>query len=259
MLQRSFIAWMFSVGLIPLGAVSVAAQDYPSKPIRIAAGNPGGGNDFAARVIAQGISGPLGQPVIVENRGQIALSAEVVARAPPDGYTLFVAGASLWITQLLQKTSYDVMRDFSPLSTISRDVFIVAVHPSLPVKSIKDLITLAKSRAGELNYANGQTGGTQHLATELFKSLAGVNIVNVPYKGNTAGITALISGEVQVIINDAGLVIPHAKSGKVRALAVTSAEPSLLVPWLPTVAASGLPGYESVGITGMLAPAKTPG
>ena len=241
-----------------LGTGMVCGQDYPNKPIHIFAGTPGGGNDFVARLIAQGISGPLGQTVVIENRGQVALSAEPVAKAPPDGHTLMVVGASLWVTPLMQKMSYDVVRDFSPISAISRDVFVVAVHPSLPVKSVKELIALAKAKPGELNEANGGTGGSQHLATELFKSMAGVNMVHVPYKGSSQAVTAAISGEVQLILTEVGLAMPHVKKGRLRALAVTSGTSSALVPELPTAAATGLPGYEAVGFTGMLAPAKTP-
>ena len=137
-------------------------------------------------------------------------------------------------------------------------VAVVTVHPSLPVKSVRELIALAKAKPGQLNYANGGTGGAQHLATELFKSMAGVNIVGIPYKGGPPSVTAMMSGEVQVMINDLGLVAPQMKTGKLRALAVTSATPSALTPGLPTVSASGLPGYEWVGATGIYAPAKTP-
>jgi tripartite-type tricarboxylate transporter receptor subunit TctC len=193
----------------------------------------------------------------VENRGGI-VTAEVASRAVPDGYTISLNGANLWVTTLLRKSSYDVLRDFAPISLLLREVAIVAVNPSVPVNSVKELIALAKAKPGELNFASDAPGGTSNLSGQLFKSMAGVNIVNVPYKGNAAGITALVAGEVQLIIVDSGLLMPHVKSGKLRALAVTSAQPTALTPGLPTVAAAGLPGYESVGMTGMLAPAKTP-
>jgi tripartite-type tricarboxylate transporter receptor subunit TctC len=234
------------------------AQNYPSKSIRIVTNAAGGGNDFMARVIAQEISGPLGQAVIIDNRPTGVIQAEVVYKAPPDGYTLLVQGASLWIVTMLQKMPYDVWKDLSPVAQIARDVNIVAVHPSLPAKSIKELIALAKARPGLLNYGSGNPGSPSHLASELFKSMAGVNIVAVPYKSTPQAMTALMSGEVQLTIVDAGLTAPQVKAGRLRALAVTSAEPSPLTPGLPTVAAAGLPGYEAVNMVGVFAPAKTP-
>jgi len=247
----------FLIGLIGLGASTVPAQDYPSKPIRIVAGAPGSGSDFVSRIIAQGISGPLGQPVVIDNRIAV-MSAELVSKAAPDGYTLLVQGASLWIVGLLQKMTYDVLNDFSPVTIVNREVLVLVVHPSLPAKSVKELIALAKAKPGALNYASGSIGGPAQLGVELFKSMSGTDIVGVPYKGSSAGITAVMSGEVQLTVYDAGLVMPHVKAGKLRALAATSAEPSALTPGLPTVAGSGLPGYELVGRTGVWAPAKTP-
>ena len=257
MLISRFAAGILSVGMMVPGAGMVSSQDYPNKPIRIVTAAAGGGSDFTARLIAQGISGPLGQPVIVDNRTAIQAS-EAGSKAPPDGYTLLVAGGVLWTTPLLQKTPYDVS-DFSPLSLLVREVSVVAVHPSVPAKSIKEFIALAKTRPGELNYGSGATGGLTHLAVELFNSMAGIKTVRVAYKGIAPTITAVVSGEVQMTINDAGAIAPHVKSGKLRTLAVTSAEPSALAPGLPTVAASGLPGYEATGMTGIFAPTKTPG
>ena len=257
MLITRVIVSIFSVGLLELAPGTVSGQDFPNKPIRIVTAAAGGGSDTTARLIAQGISGPLGQPVIVENRPTF-VAIETVAKAPPDGYTLLVTGASFWINPLLQKLSYDAVRDFAPISLISREVFILAVHPSMPVKSVKELIALAKARPGELNFGSSTPGGPGSLGAELLKSMAGVNIVNVPYKGNIAAVTALVSGEIQLMVADMPLVVPHVKSGKLRALAVTSAESSALVPGLPTVAASGLPGYGLDGATGSWAPAKTP-
>ena len=257
MLIPRFVAAILSVGLVIPGTGLVSGQDYPNKSIRIVAGGAGGGGDFTARLIGSGISGPLGQSVIVDNRPAV-VGAEPVSKAPLDGYPLLGQGASLWITPLLQKYPYDVARDFSAISLISREVNILAVHPSVPVKSVKELIALAKARPGELNYSSGGIGSQGHLGMELFKSMAGVNIAWILFKGSAPAITSLISGEVQVLLLDAGLLLPHAKSGRLRALAVTSTEPSALTPGLPTVAAAGLPGYEMVGVTGILAPSKTP-
>ena len=253
MLPSHFVGGIFSVGLLVLSPCAAFCQDYPNKPIRIITGSVGGGNDTAARQVGQAITGPLGQPVIVENRAS-ALVAEAVAKSPADGYTLMMQGAAVWLVPLLQKVNYD-MNEFSPISQISRDVFVVAVHPSLPVKSIKELIALAKARPGELNYSTGTTGSSPHLAGELMKSMAGVKIVGIPYTGSQ--IIPVVSGEVQFTIIDSGLVAPQAKVGKLRALAVSSATPSTLAPGLPTVSDSGLPGYEVTGFTGLFAPAKT--
>ena len=258
MLIRPFVLWIVSAGLMVLGMGAPSAQDYPNKIIRIVTSAAGGGSDFTSRQIAQRISGPLGQQVIVENRGSGIVLYEFLAKAPPDGYGLVVTGSTFWILPLLQKVPYDVARDFLPVSLVVREVNVVAVHPSVPAKSIAELIALAQAKPAALNYASGSIGGPPHLSAELFKSMAGVNIVHIPHKGIAAAVTALLAGEVQLLISDAGDLMPHIKSGRVRGLAVTSATPSGLVPGLPTVAASGLPGYESIAMTGIFAPAKTP-
>jgi len=252
-----FIAGMLSVGLMVVGPGISYGQDFPNKPIRIITANVGGGDDFTARTLATAIAGPLSQPVIVDNRGAAFVAAEAVAKSPPDGYSLTIQGPGLWINPLLRKMPYDI-NEFSPISLLLREVFVIAVHPSLPVKTVKELIALAKAKPGELNNGTGVAGTASHLAAELFKSQAGINMVRVPHKGVAAAITALISGEVQMGLTDVGLLMPHVKSGKLRALAVTSAQPTALAPGLPTVAASGVPGFEMTGISGILAPAKTP-
>src|SRR5262245_7363407 len=173
----------------------VGGQDYPIKPIRIVTSAAGGGGDFDSRQFAPAVSGALGQPVVIDNRGSALLIGEIVAKAPPDGYTLLVTGSGLWIGPMLQKARFDAVRDFAPISLIERTVNIVAVHPSVPVKSVKELIALAKARPGELNVASTGIGGSTHLAGELFKSMAGINIVHIPYKGLAPATTALISGE----------------------------------------------------------------
>ena len=251
-----FSMQLIAAALTVFATTAVYAQDYPNKPIRILCGGAGGGSDFTARQIAQGISAALGQPLIVDNRSGV-VSAEAVSKSPPDGYTLLVSGGTLWTFPLIAKAPYDALRDFSYVIMTDRAVLIITVHPSLPVKSIKELIALAKARPGELNYGSGPTGGSSHLAAELFKSMTGTNIVRVPYKGGGPGLIGLLAGEVQLTIDGAPLV-PHIKAGKLRGLAVTSAEPSALVPGLPTVAASGVPGYEATVMSGVLAPAKTP-
>ena len=256
--RSRFIAWC-ACGLMIAAAGMVSAQGYPAKPIRFVTQAPGGGGDYALRIIAPGISGPLGQPVLVENRpGNVAIPAELVAKAAPDGYTVIYVGSSLWISPLLQKTPYDPLRDFSPISLATSSPTLFVVHPSLPVKSIRELIALARARPGALNYASGGIGGAGHLAMELFNAMAGVKTVHVPYKsGGGAGLTDLLSGQLQITVNNGPSLMPHIKAGKLRALAVTSARSSPLFPGLPAVAAV-LPGYESAQMNVVFAPAKTP-
>jgi tripartite-type tricarboxylate transporter receptor subunit TctC len=250
------IKYMLSVAMCLLGTSVACAQSYPNKPIRIVTVMPGGPNDFAARVVAQGISGPIGQPVIVDNRPS-NLMVDIVAKAPPDGYTLLLSGNVFMFGPLLRTVSYDPIRDFLPISTLYQMPNVLVVNPALPARSVKELIALAKAKPGELNYGFAGAGGSLQLAAELFKALAGVNIVGVNYKGAAAGVTGVMSGEVQVMFADAG-VMEQVKSGKLRALAVTSPQPSALAPDLPTVAATGLPGYQYVSISGIWAPARTP-
>jgi tripartite-type tricarboxylate transporter receptor subunit TctC len=254
-----YIAVLLALGVIA-GAMAASGQDYPRKPIRLVTAEPGGGNDFAARLIVQGLGGSLGQPMIVDNRGGAGgiIAADIVAKAQPDGYTLLLYANNIWIIPLLRSNApFDVIRDFAPITWAAKSPNIMVVHPALPVKSVEDLIAHARARPGELNYGSGGTGSSTHLAVELLKSMARVNIVRVPFKGNAPALNALFAGEVHVMIATAGTVAPHLKSGRLRALAVTSAQPSPLAPGLPTMAASGLPGYESMQIYGVFAPNGT--
>ncbi len=259
MLPLHSFAWMLSVGAIVLGAGVVSGQNYPYKPIRIVVPGIGGGSDFMARLIGQGLAGPLGQQVVVENRPTGIIPAEIVSKAQPDGYTLLLSGSGLWLAPFLHdKLPFDPVKDFSPITLAVSQPNILVVNPALPAKSVKELIALARAKPGELNYASGSTGAANHLAAELFKAVAGVNIVRINYKGAAAGLAALIAGEVQVMFVTAAAAVPHIKAGRVRALAVTTAQPSALLPDSPTIAASGLPGYESASIYGIFAPARTP-
>lgn len=234
------------------------AQGFPSKPIRIVTTVPGGSLDLTARVIAPKLTERLGQQVIVDNRGGVT-SMELAPRAPADGHTLLLASASLWLSEFLRdKVAWDALRDFAPISMLVTSPNIIVVHPLLPVQSIKELVALAKARAGELNYSTGQSGASAHLAGELFRAMAGVNIVRVAYKGQGPAMLSLITGEAQISFPNASTGMPFIKAGKVKGLAVTTLQPSALAPGLPTAAASGLPGYESKAILGMFAPAKTP-
>jgi tripartite-type tricarboxylate transporter receptor subunit TctC len=240
--------------LLAVGAVS--GQDYPAKSIRIITSAPGGSSDFMSRLIAPGLTERLGQQVIADNRGNFG--GEILAKVPSDGYTLLVDGASLWTGPLLQKTPYDPVRDFAPVTIAVSAPNVIVVHPSLPVKSVKELIALAKARPGELNYGSGGIGGASHLPAELFKSMAGVNIVNVNYKGTGQAINALVAGEIQLMFANATIASPQIKVGRLRGVAVASLQRSALLPDLPTVAASGLPGFESVVLQGILTRANTP-
>jgi len=240
------------------GAYAQTTAPYPNKPIRIVTGEAGGGPDLVARLTAEGITGPLNQSVIVENRAGGVTPAVTVATATPDGYTLLVQSGIVWLMPYLQKVPFDPARDFAPVSLAIRAPNVVVVPPTLAVKNIQDLIALAKSKPGELNYASAPTGSASHLAAELFKVMAHVDIVRVPYRGGGPALNDLLSGRVQLMFATPAAVIQHIKSGRLRALAVASAQPSPLFPGLPTVAASGLSGYESGVMTGVFAPAKTP-
>jgi tripartite-type tricarboxylate transporter receptor subunit TctC len=234
-----------------------AAQSYPSKVVRIQTTEAGGYPDAVARLIAQGLSAGLGQQVIVENRAIAAV--DVVAKAPPDGYTLLFYTSVLWLSPYLREgLSWDPVRDFAPVMLATNSPNIVVVHPSLPVKSLRELIALARARPGELNFSTSSPGSGNHLAAELFRVMADVDVVRINYKGTGSALNSLASGEVQLSFPSAGSVMPHLRAGRVRALAVTSAQPSMLAPDLPTVAAAGLPGYEATAYNGLLAPAKTP-
>ena len=244
------------VGLSVLSANAALGQNFPNKAVRIATSLAGGGNDFAARIFAQGLTGPLGQPVIVDNRGG-ELAPEIVAKAQPDGYTLLVAGSSFWIGPLIRKSAWDPVKDFAPISFTTTAPNVLVAHSSVPVTTIKELIDLAKAKPGTLNYGSPATGAAAHLAGELFKSLAGVNIVHVPYKGQGAVNNAILGGEVQLTFSSPASVASLVKAGKLKALAITSAKPSALAPGLPTVAQT-VPGFQIGSATSVLAPAGTP-
>ena len=236
----------------------VHAQEFPTRPVRIVTATVGGTTDLVARVIAQGLTASLGQQVIVDNRPTGIIPGEIVIKAPPDGYTLLFHGASLWMMPLLQKVPFDPVKDLAPVTLATSTPNVVVVHPAVPAKTIKELIALAKAKPGSLNYGSGATGAASHLAAELFKYMAQVDIVRVPYKGQGPAVLALLGGEVQVGFASAGSVGGHIKSGKLRALAITTSKQISLVPGLATVAEAGLPGYQSTTNAGMFAPVRTP-
>jgi tripartite-type tricarboxylate transporter receptor subunit TctC len=233
----------------------LAQDNYPNKLVRVVTLAPGGGSDVVARLIAPVLTEALGQQVIVENRGSIA--AEIVAKAPADGYTLLVEGSPLWILPLFRSVPWDAVRDFAPITLAVSTPSVLVVHPSLPVKSVKELIALAKAKPGQLNYAAGTLGANPHLAAELFKSMLDLKIVQVAYKGTGPGVIGLMGGEVELMFPNAGSALPHIKSGRLRLLGVASLQPSALLPGVPTIA-STVPGFESISPQGLLAPANTP-
>ena len=241
------------------GQATTAGQTpaYPAKPIRMITTPVGGGVDFAARLIAQGIAGNLGQQVVVDNQSTQTY-VEVALRAAPDGHTLLLAGGGPITRPLLYKTTYDMVRDFSPVTLAVISPVYLVVHPSVPATSVKGLIALAKARPGELNFSSPGTGSTNHLAAELFKSMAGISMVHIPYKGGGPAFNDLIAGHVQLMFATASEATAHLKTGRLRALAVGSAQPSALAPELPTVSASGLPGFVAASNVGAYVPAKTP-
>jgi tripartite-type tricarboxylate transporter receptor subunit TctC len=237
--------------------LAATAQNYPERTVRFVGPDPGSAGDHVARLVANAISGPLGQQVIVENRST-NLTPVVVAEARPDGYTLLVTSNSFWIMPLLAKVSYNPLKDFLPVALIGTVPNVIVTHPSLPVKNIQELISLARSRPGQINFAGGAAGSASHLAGELFKRRANVDIVYVPFKGAGQALTDTVGGHIQLLFTNLGAANPHMKDGRLRALAVTSAQPTALAPDLPTVASAGLPGYVSEAIYCVFAPAGTP-
>ncbi len=254
----NFVVKTCSIVTMLMVTTSTYAQSYPIRPVRIITSEAGGSSDFMARLIAQGISGPLGQSVIVDNRGGGIIPAMATINSPPDGYTLFVMTGVVWIVPLLRPTPYDTLRDLAPITMAVSSPNILVVHPSLAVNSVKELIALAKEKPGTLNYSSGSVGSAPHMATELFKIMAGVNIVRIPYKSAGPAVTAVVGGQVQLMIATSSSIAPHIKSGRLRAIAVTSERPSEMFPTLPTVSASGLPGYRWDSMIAVFAPAKTP-
>jgi len=242
---------------------SSKGQAYPVKPVRFIIGfAPGGASDTMVRLIGARLSENLGQPVVIDNRpgagGNIA--AEIVARNSPDGYTLLLGNNGILAVNvsLYPKIGFDPVKDFAPVVLIASQPNILVVHPSLPVQTLKDLVALAKSKPGQLNYASPGGGTTGHLAAELFKRMAGVDMVIVPFKGGGPAIVAVLSGECQFTFATSLSVQPHIKSGRVRALAVTTARRSASFPELPTVAEAGVPGFEATTWHGVVVPASTP-
>ena len=248
---------------IAVAAPAAFAQTYPAKPVRfIVPFPPGGGNDTIARLVAQKLAATLGQQVIVDNRPGAGgtIGAEAAARSPADGYTMFLAGvASHGINpNIRRKLPYDALKDFDAVSLIASAPLLVVVHPSLPVKTVKDLVAFAKSRPGQINYASNGAGSSSHLGVELFNMMAGVKMTHIPYKGLSPALTDLLSGEVQVMFSSAVAALPQVKAGRLRAIAMTGSKRSAAISNVPTVAEAGIPGYETGSWYGVVVPAGTP-
>ena len=243
-------------------ALSAAAESYPKGPVRMLVPfPPGGGVDAAGRLLAQALTDSVGKPFVIENRGGANgnIGTEVAARATADGYTLLFTGAGFVTNRsLYKKAPYDPLKDFEPISLMALGPNILVVHPSLPVHTVQELIAAAKARPGEIGFAGSGSGSTPHLAGELFNHMAGVQLVHVPYRGSGPAMIGLLAGDAPVMFLPAINAGPHIAAGKLRALAVTSRERLAAFPDVPTVAESGLPGYESSQWYGLLAPVGTP-
>ena len=248
--------------LLALAALAdpAAAQQYPARPVRMLIGfPPGGGTDIVGRIVAQKLSENLGQQIVPENRGGATgmIAAELAAKAAPDGYTVMMAHISAMsiLPSLYPKLTYDVARDFAPITLAAIGPNLLVVHPSLPVKNTRELIALAKARPGQLYYASPGSGSVQHLSAELFKLQAKVDMVHVPYKGSGPSLVDLIAGHVQLDFDSVPVVIGPARQGRLRALGVTSAKRSALLPDIPTISEAGVPGFDMSTWWGLVAPA----
>ncbi len=242
---------------------SLACAQYPGKPVRLVVPFPAGGpTDIVGRTISQKLSESLGQPVIVDNRAGAGgvIGTEFVAKSPPDGYTILLGtiGGLAVAMSLYPNRGYDTLRDFQAVAQAVTVTNILVVHPSLPARTVKELLSLARARPGTLNYASSGSGTVTHLAGELLNTMAHVKIVHIPFKGGAPALTALMSGEVEMNFENSLIVVPHIKAGRVRAIAVTGAQRSKLMPDLPTIAEGGLPGYNASGWYGFVLPAAVP-
>ena len=252
-----YVGWILLIGTTAAAGLA-SAQNYPVRPIRIVTAAVGGGIDVTARLLAAGLTERLNQQVIVDNRGGTNVAMLTVAKAAPDGYTLLIHNNTVWISPLLDDVPYDHQKELWPITLTSRSPNILVVHPSLGVGSVKELIALAKANPGKIDYASGPIGASNHLAAEVFKSMTGTDLVRIGYKGGGPALNDVLAGQVKVMFATSGSVTAHVQSGRLKGLGVTSEGPSALVPGMPTLAASGVPGYSSEAIYGFWAPARTP-
>jgi tripartite-type tricarboxylate transporter receptor subunit TctC len=252
----------FALIALALAAGAAAAQSYPVKPVRVVIPwPPGGSNDVVGRIVMQKVAEYMGQQFIVDNRAGAAgsIGADVVAKAPPDGYTLMVHSTShVGNAHLYKKLAYDTLKDFTGVALLAAQPGALTVHPSLPVKTVKDFIALAKARPGTVNYSSSGNGSAPHLSMALLVSMTGIDVVHVPYKGGAPQVTALVSGETQASLATVSTVLVHVQSGRLRALGVSSAKRSGTMPEVPTIAEAGVPGYEMSPWIGVFLPAAAP-
>ena len=249
--------------LIGVGVQPLIADEYPTRPIRmIVPFPPGGGNDLLARSISQPLSQAIGQSVVVDNRGGAGgqIGATLAAAAAPDGYTIFLGsiGNLTFLPVLQSKLQYEPVRDFAPVTLLATSPFILVINPAVPAKSVKELLALAKAQPGKLNYGSAGPGSSLHMTGELFKLESGADITHVPYKGTAPALIDLLSGQVQMLFSTMPSVVPHVKTGKLRALGVSSTKRAGVVPDVPTIAEAGVPGFEVLNWQGIVVPKKTP-
>ena len=251
-----------AAALLAMYSLSAYGQGYPTKPVRLIIPYPaGGGNDIMGRAVAERLSERLGQQVVIDNRGGAStiIGAELVARAPRDGYTLMLAPNTTLaiIPNMKANLPYDPVRDYEPVSLVSASAYLLVVHPGFPAATVKELVALAKSKPGQINYASPGHGTSNHLAAELFKAMAGVDLAHVPYKGTAQAVTDLLGGHIPVMFASTASVRQHVSAGRLRALGVSTAKRNPAVPDIPTIAEAGVPGYHSASWVGMVAPRGT--
>ena len=251
------VACLLLLASAPAAAAVTHAEQYPNRPIRLVTSNPGGGNDYLARIISPALSSLVGQQVIVDNRPSRFVGG-MVARATPDAYTLVVGGGTMQFLPLLEKTDYDILTDFAPISQLERSPNVLVVHPSLKVGTVSELVALARAKPGALMYGTGGSGASLHVAGEMFMIATKVNILRVPYKSTGPALLGLLTNEVHLVFATAGGAMSHIKDGRLKALGVTSAQPTPLIAGVPTLASQGLRDFDLDTIGFILAPAKTP-
>ncbi|HTP94764.1 MAG TPA: tripartite tricarboxylate transporter substrate binding protein [Burkholderiales bacterium] len=259
----SIAAAVTLAGAALVHSAPVLAQAYPGKPLRIIVPwAPGGTADILARILGQKMAEDFGQQVLVDNRPGASglIGTEALVRSAPDGYTLLLAttAPNSVAASLYPKLPYDVFKDFAPISLLAKTFYVMSVHPSLPVTNVREFVAFAKSRPGQLNFASAGNGTPNHLSGEMFKSLTGVRMQHIPYKGSAPAVAEVIGGQVPLVFENVAVVVPHIKAGRLRALAITSAKRSALLPEVPTIAESGFPGFEAIGWFGVMVPATTP-
>jgi tripartite-type tricarboxylate transporter receptor subunit TctC len=259
---RAEAAHALAGGLMLAAGAGALAQAYPAKAVRVVVPYaPGGGSDVISRILAQRMSESLGRQFVIDNRAGAngIIGTEMVVQAPADGYTLlYVSSPHAVNPSMYRKLPYDTVKDLTPISEVAIASLVLVVHPSLPVRSVAELVALAKARPGQIDYASGGSGGSPHLATELFKKVAGINLNHVPYRGAGPALTDVLAGQVQVMFSSSAAALPHVRAGRLRALGISSTKRSAVAPEIPTVAESGVPGFEAVTIFGLVAPANTP-